>query len=310
MGVIGAFRCHALAWPEIAAFFSALKMTSSPRVTTANDQPARTMAPLDHTLIPATAQVVAGYLQKNTVPADGLPVLIRLVHQALAQAAGSPLAGLAAPHAMDAAQPAPLAAADTAQPDAPRATPKRTIYPDYIICLEDGRKLKTLKRHLRSAFALSPEQYREKWGLPADYPMVAPNYAEKRSALARDLGLGKRGRAAAAAKPEVRLELSDEEARIEAAVQAARGDGAADHVLGAAPATEDSAPGHAPSLAKVFARFPQPGQQPVADNDEAPVAADVFGDARPEEEPDPAPGEGGRRKRVPFARQFARAMRK
>lgn len=74
----------------------------------------------------------------------------------------------------------------------PAVTIKKSIFPDYIVCLEDGKKLKMLKRHLKSAYGMTPEQYRERWGLPADYPMVAPNYAEKRSSLAREIGLGRK----------------------------------------------------------------------------------------------------------------------
>ncbi|MEM1401204.1 MAG: MucR family transcriptional regulator, partial [Pseudomonadota bacterium] len=73
---------------------------------------------------------------------------------------------------------------------------KKSITPDYIVCLEDGKKLKMLKRHLKTAFDLTPEAYRERWGLPADYPMVAPNYAKRRSKLAKKIGLGRQGRAA------------------------------------------------------------------------------------------------------------------
>ena len=91
--------------------------------------------------------------------------------------------------------------AGTANPPAPvveKPVPavavKKSVFPDYIICLEDGKKLKMLKRHLKTAYDLSPEQYRERWGLPSDYPMVAPNYAERRSSLAKQIGLGTQGR--------------------------------------------------------------------------------------------------------------------
>ncbi|GBQ58046.1 Ros/MucR family transcriptional regulator [Komagataeibacter swingsii DSM 16373] len=107
-----------------------------------------------------------------------LPDLIRNVYHALS-AAGRPVN----------------------EPEKPQpAVPiKRSVFPDYIICLEDGKKLKMLKRHLHSAYGMTPEQYRERWGLPAEYPMVAPNYAERRSSLAREIGLGRKITAASAA---------------------------------------------------------------------------------------------------------------
>lgn len=124
-------------------------------------------------LIELASQIVAAYVTKNAVEQADLPKLITEVHKALELAS----AGKAGPRA-----------------DAPEAKPavniRRSITPDYLICLEDGKKFKSLKRHLRTHFNLSPEQYREKWGLPADYPMVAPNYATSRSKLAKNMGLG------------------------------------------------------------------------------------------------------------------------
>ena len=125
------------------------------------------------TLLELTAQIVSAHVGKNQVPPAGLPALIEQVYGALKVAGHEPAA----------------APAEKQQPFVPA---KRSVFPDYIICLEDGRKLKTLKRHLRSTFGLSPEQYKEKWGLAADYPMVAPNYAEHRSRLAKQLGLGRK----------------------------------------------------------------------------------------------------------------------
>jgi predicted transcriptional regulator len=90
---------------------------------------------------------------------------------------------------------APVMAAERPQPAVPV---KKSIHPDYLVCLEDGKKLKMLKRHLKTSYNLTPEQYRERWGLPPDYPMVAPNYAKQRSKLAKDIGLGTRGRRARA----------------------------------------------------------------------------------------------------------------
>ncbi len=129
-------------------------------------------------ILALTAQIVSAHVSNNTVPADGLTALIRQVYQALAGV------GVATP------EPEKL------QPAVPV---KRSVFPDYIVCLEDGKKLKMLKRHLQSAYGMTPDQYRERWGLPQDYPMVAPNYAERRSALARQIGLGRKdgGRAPA-----------------------------------------------------------------------------------------------------------------
>lgn len=132
------------------------------------------------TLLELTAQIVSAHLERNQLPPSGLPALIEQVYGALRSAGHNPV-----PPAVEKQQ--------------PFVSAKRSVFPDYIICLEDGRKLKTLKRHLRSTFGLSPEQYREKWGLAADYPMVAPNYAEHRSRLAKQLGLGRKPAAEAPA---------------------------------------------------------------------------------------------------------------
>ena len=126
-------------------------------------------------LIELTAQIVAAYVGKNTVEQPDLPKLIADVHRALQKA--------------DAAAPAEK---DDVADSKPAVNVKKSITADYLICLEDGKKFKSLKRHLRTHFGLTPEQYREKWGLPADYPMVAPNYANSRSKLAKDMGLGQK----------------------------------------------------------------------------------------------------------------------
>src|SRR5262245_28263662 len=123
-------------------------------------------------LLRMTAQVVAAYVSNNPVPAAQLAEVIRSIH--------SSLAGLENDHA------------PSAGGEAPAVPVKKSVTPEYIVCLEDGKKLKMLKRHLRTAYGLSPEQYRAKWGLPADYPMVAPNYAAQRSAFAKKIGLGKK----------------------------------------------------------------------------------------------------------------------
>lgn len=121
-----------------------------------------------------TAEIVAAYLGHNTVPAAQIPDVIRGVHQALENAAGATIG------------------AETSLK--PAVAVKKSVTPDYIICLEDGKKLKMLKRYLRSTYGMTPEEYRAKWSLPPDYPMVAPNYAKQRSAFAKKIGLGRRGR--------------------------------------------------------------------------------------------------------------------
>ncbi len=127
-------------------------------------------------LIELTADIVSAYISNNTISAADLPGLIDEVHAALHKTAGGP------------PEPEP-------EPLKPAVTIKKSITPDYIICLEDGKKFKSLKRHLRTHYDLSPDEYREKWSLPVDYPMVAPNYAKARSQLAKKMGLGqKRGR--------------------------------------------------------------------------------------------------------------------
>ncbi|MBL8836250.1 MAG: MucR family transcriptional regulator [Alphaproteobacteria bacterium] len=120
-------------------------------------------------LLSLTAEIVAAHVSNNTVALADLPQLIQNVYQTLSGAGET-----------SGAAPRPQ----------PAVTVKKSVTPDYIVCLEDGRKLKMLKRHLKTAYNMTPEQYRERWGLPHDYPMVAPNYAKQRSQLARDLGLG------------------------------------------------------------------------------------------------------------------------
>ncbi|PZU93488.1 MAG: MucR family transcriptional regulator [Chelatococcus sp.] len=126
--------------------------------------------------IELTADIVSAYVSNNSVPASELPALINEVHAALSRVVGGV---------------APVVAVEAPKPAIPV---KKSITADYLICLEDGKKFKSLKRHLRTQYNMSPEQYREKWGLPPDYPMVAPNYAEARSQLARKMGLGQQRR--------------------------------------------------------------------------------------------------------------------
>ncbi len=134
---------------------------------------------IDSDLIDLTADVVAAYVSNNAVAGSDLPAIIRNVHEAFTNISES----------NNEPEPEPLT---------PAVSPRRSITPDFLICLEDGKKFKSLKRHLRTHYDLSPEEYREKWGLAPDYPMVAPNYARARSELAKQMGLGrgtqKRGR--------------------------------------------------------------------------------------------------------------------
>ena len=128
-------------------------------------------------LLEMTTEIVAAYVGHNSVNSTDLAGLIQSVHRALAHVG----------------QPVPV---EDTTPKEPAVPVKKSITPDFLICLEDGRKFKSLKRHLRTKFNMSPEDYRAKWGLPKDYPMVAPNYARARSDLAKQMGLGQGGRPA------------------------------------------------------------------------------------------------------------------
>jgi predicted transcriptional regulator len=124
------------------------------------------------TLITLTADIVAAHVSNNSVAVSDLPVLIQNVFGALSAIGGT--------------------SAAPAVKQEPAVSIRTSIKPDYIVCLEDGKKLKMLKRHLMTSFGLTPDEYRAKWGLSADYPMVAPNYAEKRRVLAVKIGLGRK----------------------------------------------------------------------------------------------------------------------
>jgi predicted transcriptional regulator len=127
------------------------------------------------TFIELTAAIVSAYVSNNSVPTADLPALIGQVHSALTRVSSG--------HG------------DTSsEPPKPAVAVKKSITPDHIVCLEDGKKFKSLKRHLRTQYNMTPEQYREKWGLGPDYPMVAPNYAAARSHLAKQMGLGQQRR--------------------------------------------------------------------------------------------------------------------
>ncbi|WP_336960005.1 MucR family transcriptional regulator [Sphingobium aquiterrae] len=128
-------------------------------------------------LITLTSDIVAAHVSNNSVAVTDLPILIQNVHSALA--------GLSNPKVAPEVKPEPAVSV------------RSSIKPDYIVCLEDGKKLKMLKRHLMTHYQMTPDDYRAKWGLPADYPMVAPNYAEQRRSLAKKIGLGSKGRSRA-----------------------------------------------------------------------------------------------------------------
>ena len=134
----------------------------------------------DDTLITLTADIVAAHVSNNSVSVNDLPLLISNVHGALATLTGS-----------------------SAAPEVrlePKVPIRSSVKPDYIVCLEDGKRLKMLKRHLMTHYEMTPDQYRQKWGLPSDYPMVSPNYAEQRRALAKAIGLGTKRRKTTKAK--------------------------------------------------------------------------------------------------------------
>jgi predicted transcriptional regulator len=216
-------------------------------------------------LLGLTAQIVSAHVNKNSVATHELPALIEQVYAALANVGAAPV-------------PVPV------EKPAPVVPAKRSVFPDYIICLEDGRKLKTLKRHLRSTYDLSPEQYREKWGLAADYPMVAPNYAEHRSRLAKQLGLGRKP---AAAEDDVAGELD----LAPPAPPKPVAKPAPEPVVLAPRPAEVKRP--EPTAASVFAGFPKRDR------------------AEEETRPEPKPEDiGGKTKRrQPFSKQRARTMR-
>jgi len=130
-------------------------------------------ASADNDLIDLSTEIVSAYVSHNALAVSDLPKLISDVHAALRN-----LHREGAPAPMEELKPA--------------VPVRKSIAPDYLICLEDGKKFKSLKRHLRTHYDMSPEEYREKWGLPADYPMVAPNYSATRSRLAKDNGLGRK----------------------------------------------------------------------------------------------------------------------
>ena len=131
-------------------------------------------------LLDLTTRIVSAFVGQNTMTADALPRVIEDVHKALKEVSDGP--------------------SEEQVTQAPAVPVRKSITPDHLVCLEDGRKLKMLKRYLRTRYGLSPEDYRRKWNLPSDYPMVAPDYAASRSRLAKQIGLGRKPKAEAPAK--------------------------------------------------------------------------------------------------------------
>lgn len=129
--------------------------------------------PSKNELLELTADIVSAHVGNTSVAASDIPGLINDVYKALSSVGSE--------------------AVQSERPK-PAVSPKKSVYPDYIVCLEDGKQLKMLKRHLKTAYDMTPEEYRERWNLPADYPMVAPNYAKHRSSLAKKIGLGTKPR--------------------------------------------------------------------------------------------------------------------
>ena len=124
----------------------------------------------DDDILKMVTEIVSAYVSKNPVPASELPAIIKNVHATLGGFGGGE---------------------DRALPRAPAVPVKKSVQDDYIVCLEDGKRLKMLKRYLRARYKMNPDEYRARWNLPPDYPMVAPNYAQKRSDFAKKIGLGK-----------------------------------------------------------------------------------------------------------------------
>lgn len=127
------------------------------------------------------AEIAAAYMANNSVAPGDIPGLLKSIHAALRDMAGASVAAAQIP-------------VEEPEPPKPAVPINKTVTPDHIVCLEDGQSFRSLKRHLGTAHNMTPQQYREKWGLPADYPMVAPNYAEARSEMAKKIGLGQRRR--------------------------------------------------------------------------------------------------------------------
>ena len=132
------------------------------------------------TLLSLTTEIVSSHLSNNTVSSNEIPGLIDQVYKTLSNINSN--------------------GSGAGERPEPAVSIKKSVTPDYLICLEDGKKLKMLKRHLKTAYGMTPDEYKERWGLPADYPMVAPNYARQRSRLAKEIGLGKKSNSTSSSK--------------------------------------------------------------------------------------------------------------
>ena len=143
-------------------------------------------------LLELTADIISAYVSHNALSAGDLPKLIASVHVAMLGLSGA-------------------VAEEPVFELRPAVPPKKSVLPDYIICLEDGKKFKSLKRHLRTEYDMSPDEYRAKWGLPSDYPMVAPSYSEARSKLAKSIGLGRKAAAAPARRGRAKAKTATEQ---------------------------------------------------------------------------------------------------
>src|SRR3979409_980175 len=174
------FRLHSTHWVRTALAARAsntqeCKFTKRPEDQSTAGTTAMSESMAGGTFIELTASIVSAYVSNNSVPTADLPALIGQVHSALTRVSSG--------HGEV-----------PRQPPKPAISVKKSVTPDHIVCLEDGKKFKSLKRHLRTQYNMTPEQYREKWGLGSDYPMVAPNYAAARSQLAKQMGLGQQRR--------------------------------------------------------------------------------------------------------------------
>ena len=235
-------------------------------------------------LLSLTAEIVSAHVRNNAIETGALPWLIEQVFLALRNV------GQDSQAASRRSQPAARAEPER---QAPAVSPKKSVFPDYIICLEDGRKLKTLKRHLRSTYSMTPEQYREKWDLAAEYPMVAPNYAEHRSALAKKLGLGRKP----AARPDsaVKRDIATQPEQAAAAAPPKETPPPPAAARPATPVREEpmetaryTRTEH--TAASVFSKFPSQVEPPV-------------------ELPGPSDADSRKSRRKPFSKQLARTMR-
>jgi predicted transcriptional regulator len=244
-----------------------------------------------------TAEIISAHVKNNHVDAADLPLLIEQVYLALRNAGA----------------PAPVAKAPAPAPEPERQAPvvsiKKSIFPDYIICLEDGRKMKTLKRYLRTTYNMTPEQYREKWDLPAEYPMVAPSYAEHRSVLAKQTGLGRKSAAATVAKS-APVAPAPPIAPVVVTPAVVAPPVAARTVVAEAVVAPEPPPAPAPRPARPIIEAPL--RERRNDHTVASVFSNFPGASSAQQDAPEEPGESEDRKprRKPFSKQLARGMRR